>query len=172
VEDLDAAARDGRLAASGLAPRKVEVLRAALEERREHGGWLPFTGDEPAVADLLAADAAFREVVRRHKEAGGDDSWLPPFRLDRGGWRFRARFARTALAARVGATRDWVEIHFAGKDKSGQRTVVTETRGDLTGRRVVRGRERECRAELPCSASAGCPKSPSRARCRPSRLER
>jgi putative hydrolase len=26
----------------------------------------------------------------------------------------------------------------------GQRTVVTETRGDLRGRRVVRGREREC----------------------------
>src|SRR5207248_2454853 len=58
VEDLDAAARDGRLAAAGLPPRKVEVLLAALEERRRSGGWLPFAGDEPAVADLLAADAA------------------------------------------------------------------------------------------------------------------
>jgi hypothetical protein len=29
---------------------------------------------------------------------------------------------------------------------SGQRTVVTETRGDQRGQRVVRGRERECRA--------------------------
>lgn len=27
----------------------------------------------------------------------------------------------------------------------GQHTVVTETRGPLTGRRVVRGREAECR---------------------------
>lgn len=28
----------------------------------------------------------------------------------------------------------------------GQRTVVTETRGHLAGRRMVRGRERECEA--------------------------
>src|SRR5262249_5793479 len=87
-----------------------------------------------------------RELVQRHKENGGDDSWLPPFRLDRDGWLYRARFARTALAARVGATRDWVEIHFENDGKTGQRTVVTETRGDLSGQRVVRGREQECRA--------------------------
>ena len=28
----------------------------------------------------------------------------------------------------------------------GQRTIVTETRGALAGRRVVRGREADCRA--------------------------
>ena len=36
-------------------------------------------------------------------------------------------------------------IYFDDGSASGQRTVVTETRGDLRGRRVVRGRERECR---------------------------
>jgi hypothetical protein len=145
VEELDAAARDGRLAGAGLTPRKVLTLHAALEERRRHDGWLPFTANEPNVADLLAIDAAFRELVRKHRESGGDEAWLPPFRAERGGWRFRARFARTALAARIGATRDWVEIHFERTDRSGQRTVVTETRGELSGRRVVRGREQECR---------------------------
>jgi hypothetical protein len=145
VEELDAAARDGRLAGAGLTPRKVLTLHAALEERRQHDGWLPFTDNEPSVADLLTVDGAFRELVRRHRDSGGDEAWLPPFRLERDGWRFRARFARTALAVRIGATRDWVEVHFERKDSSGQRTVVTETRGDLTGRRVVRGRESECR---------------------------
>ena len=35
-------------------------------------------------------------------------------------------------------------IAFHDGFNSGQRTVVTETRGDLRGLRVVRGREREC----------------------------
>jgi hypothetical protein len=30
----------------------------------------------------------------------------------------------------------------------GQRTIVTETRGSWAGRRVVRGREAECSAQL------------------------
>ena len=43
--------------------------------------------------------------------------------------------------------RDWVVI-YAHFDHGGevQRTVVTETRGALAGRRVVRGREGECLA--------------------------
>jgi hypothetical protein len=146
VEELEAADRDGLLAGAGLTPRKVLTLHAALEERRRHDGWLPFTANEPGVAELLAVDTAFREQVRRHREGGGDEAWLPPFRLERGGWRFRARFARTALAARIAATQDWVEVHFENEDNTGQRTVVTETRGDLSGRRVVRGREQECRS--------------------------
>jgi len=41
--------------------------------------------------------------------------------------------------------RDWVVIYFHRDNRSeGQRTVVTETRGPLAGRRVVRGREAEC----------------------------
>ena len=36
-------------------------------------------------------------------------------------------------------------VYFDDGTASGQRTVVTETRGDLRGRRVVRGREVECR---------------------------
>ena len=64
---------------------------------------------------------------------------------DRDGWRFRALFSNTALAYRLGKTDDWVVIAFHDGLNSGQRTVVTEMRGDLRGLRVVRGRERECR---------------------------
>lgn len=68
-------------------------------------------------------------------------------------------FSNTALAHRLGRTRDWVVIYFENDFQAGQRTVVTETRGDLRGRRVVRGRERECRAHYqgtgPKPAGAG-----------------
>jgi hypothetical protein len=40
---------------------------------------------------------------------------------------------------------DWVVIFFQRDNQpEGQRTVVTETRGEAAGRRVVRGREVEC----------------------------
>jgi DNA polymerase (family X) len=69
---------------------------------------------------------------------------LPVYHKRRGGWGYRALFSNTALAHRLRQTRDWVVIYFENGLSSGQRTVVTENRGDLRGRRVVRGRELEC----------------------------
>jgi len=55
-------------------------------------------------------------------------------------------FSNTARAHEFGRTRDWVVIYFhADHREEGQRTVVAETHGPLEGRRVVRGREPECR---------------------------
>ena len=71
--------------------------------------------------------------------------WLPLLKTRRSGWHFRALYSNTALAHRLSQTGDWVVVSFDDGHISGQRTVVTETRGDLRGRRVVRGRERECR---------------------------
>ena len=52
-----------------------------------------------------------------------------------------------ARAHELGRTRDWVVIYYYdGEHVEAQCTVVTETRGALAGRRVVRGREEECRA--------------------------
>lgn len=49
-------------------------------------------------------------------------------------------------AHRLGRTRDWVVVYFYDKDHvEGQHTIVTESRGVLGGKRVVRGREAECR---------------------------
>jgi hypothetical protein len=123
-------------------------------------------GNEPEVADLLAVDEEYRRrseqrllptlAPRRFNPEG--ERWLPIFRTDRGEWFYRALFSNTALAHRLGATRDWVVIYFDNGTASGQRTVVTETRGDLRGRRVVRGREDECRrhyATLPPAPSRG-----------------
>jgi putative hydrolase len=37
-------------------------------------------------------------------------------------------------------------FHYDSENSEGQHTVVTETHGPLAGKRVVRGRETECRA--------------------------
>lgn len=56
-----------------------------------------------------------------------------------------ALFSSTDLAHELRRTQDWVVIAFDDDDgDDGQATVVTERRGSLTGRRVVRGREPEC----------------------------
>jgi DNA polymerase (family 10) len=73
------------------------------------------------------------------------EPWLPICQTRRGGWRYRALFSNTAVAHRLGQTRNWVVIYFECGPVTRQRTVVTEVRGELSGRRVVRGREQECR---------------------------
>jgi DNA polymerase (family X) len=83
------------------------------------------------------------------------EPWLPIFQTRRGRWRYRALFSNTALAHRLGRTRDWIVVYFDDGISSGQRTVVTENRDDLRGRRVVRGRERECRIHYGVAPPAG-----------------
>ena len=63
---------------------------------------------------------------------------------DEDGWSFTAMFSNTARAHELGRTRSWVVIYYEHDGHEGQCTVVTETRGPLSGRRVIRGREAEC----------------------------
>ncbi|MFQ5843573.1 MAG: DNA-binding protein, partial [Planctomycetota bacterium] len=53
-----------------------------------------------------------------------------------------------ARAHRMGTTRDWVLLFYERDGREGRCTVVTERRGAPAGRRVVRGREAECRRPL------------------------
>jgi putative hydrolase len=118
---------------------------------------------EPSVAAFLAIDEEYRRQAdsdrlpritpRRFNQE--HEPWLPLYIADRDGWRFRALFSNTALAHRLGKTHDWIVIAFHDGFNSGQRTIVTETRGDLRGLRVVRGRERECRLYYQEHAPAG-----------------
>jgi hypothetical protein len=154
LEEVERAAHDGRLSEAGVGRKRLRGLIDALAGRLRRSRLPEPIEGEPSVAVLLAID----EDYRRRSE--GDllprltprrfnpqhEPWLPLFIADRDGWRFRALYSNTALAHRLGKTSDWVVIAFHDGFCSGQRTVVTETRGDLRGRRVVRGRERECRA--------------------------
>jgi hypothetical protein len=70
---------------------------------------------------------------------------LPILHTDRAGWHFTAVYSNTARAHELGKTHDWVVVYFYDSDqREGRQTIVTETRGALEGRRVVRGREAEC----------------------------
>ena len=117
VDDLDTAVRHGRLDEAGLGPVRSQAVRAALAERRQHRTRLPFAETEPSIDDLLAVDAAFREHAARHQEqtADGGFLWLPPFRAQRNGWRFRACFDRSVLALRTDPTHLRVEVHFGAR---------------------------------------------------------
>ncbi len=156
LEQLEAAAHDGRLATvRGIGERNLRSIRATLQSmlggRRRR--WSS-ARDGPKVALLLEVDSDYRRLAaagelstiapRRFNPAG--EAWLPVMHTDRDGWHFTALFSNTARAHELGKTDDWVVIYFDHHDQEeGQHTVVTETRGRLAGKRVVRGRERECR---------------------------
>ena len=111
--------------------------------------------DGPSVEVLLAIDREYREkgkagelprIAPRRMNPDGK-AWLPVLHTRHGPWHFTALFSNTGLAHEMHRTYDWVVIYFSedtGED--GQATVVTERRGSLAGRRVVRGREPECAA--------------------------
>lgn len=161
LEALEAAAHDGRLERlPRLGARRAAAIRAALtdmlDQRRalHRAARAPASLQEPPVAALLDVDRAYREgaqagklptIAPRRFNPGGK-AWLPVLHTARGDWHFTALYSNTARAHELGRERDWVVVY--GEDAAhGERqyTVVTALRGPLAGRRVVRGREADCR---------------------------
>jgi putative hydrolase len=153
LEGVRTAASEGRLlAVCHFAPWQVAELIAEID-RRSSSKRQAVSAGEPNVEDLLALDEEYRRRAEMHElptvaprsfnPEGA--SWLSVLRSERGGWKIRALYSNTALAHRLDKTRDWVVVYFERGTANGQRTVVTETGGDLAGQRVVRGREQECR---------------------------
>jgi DNA polymerase (family X) len=169
LEALEAAAHDGRLAAvAGVGARRVLSLRAELESALAHvrrGAPVgpPAPGEEPAIDVLLDVDRDYRARAAVHQLATiapkrfnpAGEAWLPILHAERGPWHFTALFSNTARAHRLGKTGDWVVLYFhhSGARHERQRTVVTESRGPLAGRRVVRGREDEHRVLSPARSA-------------------
>jgi hypothetical protein len=157
LEALEIAAHDGRLqTVPGVGPRRAAAIRnhlaSALKRVRTPTPAVPAPG--PPVGVLLSVDAEYRDKARdgalptiapkRFNPEG--KAWLPVMHVTRDGWHFSALFSNTARAHELKRTRDWVVVYYYDDEHhEGQNTVVTETRGPLTGRRVVRGRESECR---------------------------
>ena len=161
LEALELAAHDGRLeSVPGVGPRRAAAIRASLQamlSRSRPHRTVPATGktEEPPVAMLLEVDREYRQraadgdlptiAPRRFNPSG--EAWLPVLHTTHEPWHFTALFSNTAQAHQLGRTRDWVVLYFYDDEHAeGQHTVVTETHGALVGRRVVRGREAECRA--------------------------
>lgn len=157
LEDLELAAHDGRLdQVPGIGSRRVAAIRAALSERlgRRHVR-MPAHSAPPPVAILLDVDREYREKAaagtlrtiapKRFNPKG--EAWLPVLHTRRGDWQFTVLFSNTQKAHELGKTHDWVVVYFqSGSGPEAQRTLVTQARGSLAGRRVIRGREGECLA--------------------------
>jgi hypothetical protein len=165
LEELEVAAYDGRLEqVEGIGPERAEGVRIALSgmlsrsSRRQLRQAMSQAAEQkeqekPPVGLLLEIDEAYRRKAeqdrlrkiapKRFNPQGR--AWLPIMTARRQGWSFRILFSNTALAHKSGKTHDWVVIYSERGGAQHQGTVVTAERGKLAGRRVVRGRERECR---------------------------
>jgi len=58
---------------------------------------------------------------------------------------YTALFSNAARAHGLNKTRDWVVLYYDGPSGERQCTVITSEFGQLQGKRIVRGREQECR---------------------------
>lgn len=157
LEALEMAAHDGRLdAIPGIGERRAAAIRAGLAALLTSGrkrATVPRAS--PSVDILLDVDEEYRRraaagklpkiAPKRFNPEG--EAWLPILHTNKNGWHFTALFSNTARAHELGMTDDWVVLYYYDDHhEEGQNTIVTETHGPLRGKRVVRGREAECRA--------------------------
>lgn len=170
LEELELAAHDGRLEqVEGIGIRRSKAIRDSVGailnrsgKRRArrlrmldkvHG---TDAADSfaacPAVAVILEVDAEYRQKAsagqlktiaprRFNPEAR---SWLPIYHTEKTGWFFTALFSNTARAHQLNKVKDWVVIYSERDGIENKYTVVTEYHGPLSGRRVIRGYEKEC----------------------------
>lgn len=156
LEALETAAWDGRLDhVPGIGPRRLAMIRAGLSERLgKRRVRRASRGAPPPIPVLLDVDREYRVKAargalptiapKRFNPTGA--AWLPVLHAQRGEWSFTVLFSNTRMAHDLRRTHDWVVIYFhTDSEPEGQCTVVTERGGPLAGRRVVRGREAECR---------------------------
>jgi hypothetical protein len=107
---------------------------------------------KPPVAEVLDVDREYREKasanalrkIAPRRFNPDSKAWLPILHAQRDDRHYTALFSNTARAHELDKTHDWVVVYIDDGRNERQATVVTETHGPMTGRRVVRGREREC----------------------------
>ena len=153
LEELEAAAHDGRLAGiAGFGAKRLGGVRDALATRLRFRRLRRLEAPGPSVDELLDVDREYRDRASRddlptiapRRFNPNNERWLPILHTSRGERHYTALFSNTATAHRLGRIRDWVVIYFDGRDGEHQCTVVTALKGPLARRRVVRGRESEC----------------------------
>lgn len=152
LEELEQAAHDGRLAeVEGMGERRLQAVRESLEsklrQRRQ-------TDETVPVDELLSVDREYRRKAERdalrriapRRFNPEEKAWLPILHTERQDRSYTALFSNTARAHELDKTDDWVVI-YREDDRQAQWTVVTESSGPLEGKRVVRGREADCRRD-------------------------
>ena len=160
LEELEAAAYDGRLRrVPGLGTKRLRAIRESVAARLQRmpdkhpRAVAPADADQPPVSELLELDHEYRRLIeqrrlpqvapRRFNPTGA--AWLPVWHAERGQRRYTLLYSNTARAHEAEAIHDWVVIYRDDRAGAGQWTVITAELGPLRGRRIVRGREAECR---------------------------
>ncbi|MBD3374841.1 DNA-binding protein [candidate division KSB1 bacterium] len=165
LEELELAAHDGRLGKiEGFGEKRLQGVRDSLagmlsrstRRRKERASSKEESSkgeDKPDVALILDVDEEYRRraeadelkkiAPKRFNPEG--KAWLPVLHTERKEWSFTALYSNTARAHDLDKTRDWVVIYYERDSEEDQCTVVTASRGDLEGKRIIRGREKECR---------------------------
>jgi hypothetical protein len=129
----------------------AEKLRAVQEKKSVHAFTKPI--DLP-VATILEIDEEYRakatagklKMIAPRLLNPEKKAWLPLMARLYKGYKFTVMFSNTPAAHKLGKTNDWVVVYFEKGKGENQCTVVTEQRGLLKGKRVIRGREKECAA--------------------------
>lgn len=160
LESLEDALESGELrSVQGIGPRREQAIASGLgplldRRRVRRPARRGDVDDLPDVALLLDVDREYRALARLgrlktiapHRNNPTGETWLPLLQTSRAHWHFTALYSNTTQAHRLGRTHDWVVIYYYDdRHLESQCTVVTENHGVLLARRVVRGREAECR---------------------------
>ncbi len=161
LAELEQAAYDGTLSSvDGFGKTKVRNVQLSLSgmlspaaRRGRRQNKQEVEKPQPKIGTLLEVDRIYREKAAAgilHKIAPKrfnpeGKAWLPILNTHLDGWEFTALYSNTARAHELEKTHDWVVLYFRQGGMESQVTIVTETRGALRGKRVVRGRESECR---------------------------
>lgn len=158
LEALENAVRAGQLArVEGLGKKRREAIESWLQkhlDQQRRPVRAVTASDGPAIALILRVDAEYRQkavaeklpMITPKRFNPENRAWLPILHTTHDHWHFTALYSNTARAHQLKRTGDWVVIYFYDDHhREGQHTVVTETHGRLGGKRVVRGREAECR---------------------------
>lgn len=159
IDELQPAAYDGRLReVPGIGRKRARAIRESLLARlgrlraKKRSTEPAQSGNQSSVCELLDLDREYRERAARHelprvspKEFNPTGAaWLPVLRTHRGPQNYTVLYSNTARAHQSHAIGDWVVIY--RDDAPGKQwTVVTSRFGHLRGRRIVRGRDAECR---------------------------
>ncbi len=143
----------GRSGSAPASAKRDEQESARATARRRGETALPGESKSaPPVGVIMDVDKEYRKraeegslkliAPRQHNPEGA--AWLPILSTTRGDWKFTAMFSNTALAHELGKTGEWVVMYFKKRgEEERQCTVVTEHRGEMKGKRVIRGRESE-----------------------------
>lgn len=157
LEELEVAAHDGRLAkVLRLGEKRIAGIRDSLASRlgrvRRSARATPVR-DQPPVSEILDVDREYRQksdqellpMIAPKRFNPQHQKWLPILHTRRGDTHYTAAFSNTPRAHQLDKTSDWVVIYYDGHGRERQCTVITAMYGPLARRRIVRGREEECR---------------------------